>query len=392
MSRRSEYLALLARMNWLMLAAVFALMTIGIVFIHSATHVREDVTAGLYQKQLLWALTGLGAYVAAALFDYRKLRDAAWWIYIMALILLVAVLFFGTKIYGARRWLMFFGTGVQPSELGKLAVIILSACLLSPPAEKFGRLPPLGWMLLLAGVPMLLVLKEPDLGSALVYAPVMLAMLFVAGGAARPLVCLLLGAVAAVALVLGVVALPEKAGMSAERQEKFFRAIHLTEYQRDRIEVFLDPARDPMGTGWNKRQSEIAVGSGGWTGKGFRKGTQNILGFLPRTVAPTDFIFSVIAEETGFAGAMTVLGLHGVLALCGLYSAMSARDKMGRLLCVGVVTMVFTHAFVNMAMTIGMLPIVGIPLPLVSYGGTFMVITLSALGLVQSVHVRRPGI
>ncbi len=392
MNRRSEFLLLLSRMNWLMLAAVLALMTIGIIFIHSATHVREDVTSGLYQKQILWALAGLGAYVAATLFDYRKLRDAAWWIYAMALILLVAVLFFGTRIYGARRWLMFFGTGIQPSELGKLAVIVLAACLLSPPAGKFERLPPLGWMLFLAGVPMLLVLKEPDLGSALVYAPVMLAMLFVAGSAARPLVILVLSGLLLVFLVLGVVALPEKIGMSPEKQEKFFRAIHLTEYQRDRIEVFLDPSRDPMGTGWNKRQSEISVGSGGLTGKGFRKGTQNILGFLPRTVAPTDFIFSVIAEETGFAGAMTVIGLHGVLALCGLYSAMAARDKMGRLLCVGVVTMVFTHAFVNMAMTIGLLPIVGIPLPLVSYGGTFMVITLSALGLVQSVHVRRPGV
>lgn len=392
MNRRSEFLRLFSRMNWLMLAAILALMTIGIVFIQSATHVREDVTAGLYQKQILWALAGMGAYLAATLFDYRRLRDAAWWIYIMALILLVAVLFFGTKIYGARRWLMFFGTGVQPSELGKLAVIVLSACLLSPPAGKFVRLPPLGWMLALAGVPMLLVLKEPDLGSALVYAPVVLSMLFVAGSQVRPLLWLMFGGLVLVLLVLGVVALPEKLGMAAEQQEKFFKAIHLTEYQRDRIEVFLDPSRDPMGTGWNKRQSEIAVGSGGLTGKGFRQGTQNILGFLPRTVAPTDFIFSVIAEETGFVGAMAVIGLHGVLALCGLYSAMAARDKMGRLLCVGVVTMVFTHAFVNMAMTIGLLPIVGIPLPLVSYGGTFMVITLSALGLVQSVHVRRPGV
>jgi rod shape determining protein RodA len=122
------------------------------------------------------------------------------------------------------------------------------------------------------------------------------------------------------------------------------------------------------------------------------KGTQNILGFLPRTVAPTDFIFSVIAEETGFAGSVTVLALYGILVACGIYAAMVARDKLGRVLCVGIVAMIFTHVFVNMAMTIGMVPIVGIPLPLISYGGTFMVMTLFALGLIQSVYVRRQGI
>ncbi len=391
MSDRGRGLHLLMRMNWLMLAAVLALITVGIFFINSATYVREDVTVTLYQKQLLWAVAGLAGYLAATFFDYRKLRDVAWWGYGMALILLVAVLFFGTRIYGARRWLMFFGTGIQPSELGKVAVIILAACLLSPLAEKYGRMPSMGWLFVLAGVPMLLVAKEPDLGSALVYVPVVMAMLLAAGAAVRPMAMLVFGVVAAVLLVFGVVALPERLGMSAEHQEQFFRKIHLSDYQRDRIEVFLEPGKDPMGTGWNNRQSEIAVGSGGLTGKGFRKGTQNILGFLPRTVAPTDFIFSVIAEETGFVGAVAVVGLYGILVVCGLYSAMMAKDKMGRLLCVGVITMVFTHAFVNMAMTIGLLPIVGIPLPLVSYGGTFMVITLFALGLVQSVHVRRPG-
>jgi rod shape determining protein RodA len=287
---------------------------------------------------------------------------------------------------------MFLGVGVQPSELGKLAVIMAGAALLSPPAEKFERLPSMGWLFLLAGIPMLLVMKEPDLGSALVYVPVTLAMLYVAGARSRPLALLVLSGVVLVTVVLAAVALPEKLGVTPERQDRFFRALRLSDYQRDRIEVFLQPGKDPMGAGWNKRQSEIAVGSGGLAGKGFLKGTQNILGFLPRTVAPTDFIFSVIAEETGFAGSVTVLVLYGILMVCGLYAAMVARDKMGRVLCVGIVTMIFTHVFVNMAMTIGLVPIVGIPLPLVSYGGTFMVVTLFALGLIQSVYVRRSGI
>jgi rod shape determining protein RodA len=383
-------LGLLRRMNWVMLAAIIGLIVTGVFFIYSATVMRDDSTADLYRKQMLWALAGLVCYVATTLMDYRRLRDVAWGGYIMALILLVAVLFFGTRIYGAKRWLMFLGVGVQPSEIAKLAVILVGACLLSPPAEKFGRLPSMGAIFLLAGIPMLLVMKEPDLGSALVFLPIVTAMLFAAGSPLRPLVTLLAGGVLAVMLVLAAVALPERLGMTPEHQGAFFRTIQLSDYQRERIEVFLQPGKDPMGSGWNKRQSEIAVGSGGLMGKGFLKGTQNILGFLPRTVAPTDFIFSVISEETGFVGSGSVVLLYGVLMVCGLYAAMVACDKMGRVLCVGIVTMIFTHAFVNMAMTIGVLPVVGIPLPLVSYGGTFMVITLFALGLIQSVYVRRP--
>lgn len=392
MSSVFSRLVLLRRMNWFMVAAIAGLIVIGICFIYSATSAREDITADLYRKQALWALAGFACYLATAMMDYRRLRDVAWGGYAMALVLLVAVLFFGTRIYGARRWLMFLGVGIQPSEIGKLAVILLGACLLSPSAEKFDRLPPVWTILLLAAVPMLLVMKEPDLGSALVFLPVVMAMVFAAGAPAKPLAGVIGGGVLVVLLVLAAVALPQRLGMTPEHQERFFRAIRLSDYQRERIEVFVEPGKDPTGSGWNRRQSEIAVGSGGLTGKGYLKGTQNILGFLPRTVAPTDFIFPVIAEELGFAGAISVMLLHGILAVCGLYAAMVARDKMGRVLCVGIVTMIFTHAFVNMAMTVGILPVVGIPLPLVSYGGTFMVVTLFGLGLIQSVYVRRPGL
>lgn len=392
MSEFIKQFHLLRRMNWIMLLAIIGLITVGVFFIYSATIMREDSTVDLYAKQIQWAVAGLLCYFATTLFDYRRLRDVSWLFYGVAVVLLVAVLFFGTRIYGARRWLMFLGMGVQPSEIGKLAVIVLGSCLLSPAAEKYDRLPSLWWLFLLAGVPMALVMKEPDLGSALVYLPVVVSMLFVAGARIKPLVTLGLCGLAGVMLVLAAVALPERLGMTPDHQEKFFNTIRLSEYQRDRIEVFLHPGKDPLGTGWNKRQSEIAVGSGGLTGKGYLSGTQNILGFLPRTVAPTDFIFSVITEELGFVGALGVLALYGILVVCGLYAAMVACDKMGRVLCVGIVAMVFTHAFVNMSMTIGLLPVVGIPLPLVSYGGTFMVVTLFALGLIQSVYVRRSGL
>ena len=392
MSGVREHLAQLGRMNWALNLAVILLIATGVLFIFSATHAREDSTVDLWRQQLVWAGVGLLCYVVTAMTDYRHLRDVAWGFYAMALILLVAVLFFGTRIYGARRWLMLFGVGVQPSELGKLAVIVAGTCLMAPPADKFMDRPGMGWSFLLAGAPMLLIMKEPDLGSALVCVPLVMAMLFAAGAPARPLVALVATGVVAVAIMLAAVALPEKLGVSAEAQDRFFRAIRISDYQRDRIEVFLQPGKDPMRSGWNRRQSEIAVGSGGLTGKGYLKGTQNVLGFLPKTVAPTDFIFAVIAEEWGFAGAAGVLVGFAVLVVAGLYSAMVARDKMGRVLCVGIVTLLFTHVFVNAAMTMGLVPIVGIPLPLISYGGTFMVITLFSLGLVQSVYVRRQGI
>lgn len=193
----------------------------------------------------------------------------------------------------------------------------------------------------------------------------------------------------AVSFVLGALLLPERWGWSPDRQARLQAWTGLSEYQRDRIKVFLNPDSDPMGAGWNKRQSEIAVGSGGLWGKGFRRGTQNLLGFLPKTVAPTDFIFSVITEELGFAGSALVLGAFAVLLFGGVQSALSGNDRFGRLMCVGVVALLFSHVVVNVSMTIGLMPVTGLPLPLVSYGGSFMVTILAALGMVQSVYIRR---
>jgi len=163
----------------------------------------------------------------------------------------------------------------------------------------------------------------------------------------------------------------------------------LTEYQKNRILVYLNVNADPLGAGWNKLQSQIAVGSGGLFGKGYLKGTQNILGFLPRTVAPTDFIYSVVAEESGFAGSLLLLALYITVVMRCMRAAVAARDTFGRLLSAGVGVLIFSHVFVNIAMTIGLMPITGVPLPLMSYGGTFMVSIMTALGLVQSVSLRR---
>lgn len=377
------------RMNWLLTAAVLALITIGVMFIYSATFAREDGPShSLYQRQIIWAMAGLTAYVGFAVTDYRRLRRLSWAGYALGLGLLVLVLVIGKEIYGAKRWLMIGSVGVQPSELAKVAVIFVLARCLSVPGENLGHMRPLFNALSIVAVPFLLIMKEPDLGSSLVLLPVTLAMLFVAGLPFRFVGALALSGLAMATLVLAILFLPQAIGMTEAHQQTIMRTVGLSAYHRDRLMVFVDADRDPLGAGWNKRQSEIAVGSGGLTGKGFLNGTQNMLGFLPRSVSSTDFIFSVVAEEKGFMGSATILGLFSVILMCGIRIALAAPDKFGRLLCTGIVTMLFVHVFINTAMTVGLVPITGIPLPLLSYGGSFMVIVMAALGIVQSVHIR----
>jgi rod shape determining protein RodA len=323
--------------------------------------------ASFYRKQIVWAVLGLGVLLGFAVFDYHRLRDLAWPVYLFVLFLLLVVLFLGVKSHGARRWFRVFGIMLQPSELGKLAVILALARYLGNPARLMKEPRVLLLALAIMGVPFLLIMKEPDLGTAMVLVPLTFVMMFVAGVPVRNL---------AVISLAGLMLLP-------------LGWFGLGDYQKERILVFFDPGRDPLGAGWNKMQSEIAVGSGGLTGKGYLKGTQNVLGYLPNDVAPTDFIYSVIAEETGFVGSALILALYAGVLTAGMRVAFRAREKFGRLLVAGVMTLIFTHVLINVAMTIGLMPITGIPLPLISYGGSFMITTMAALGLVQSVHIRR---
>lgn len=359
----------LLRSDGLFFAAVVLLIGIGIAFIYSAGRHGPNL-ATLWQKQIGWAVLGLLLYGAAILTDYRRLITQSYWIYALSLGVLVFTLAFGMKVNGARCWLNFFGTPVQPAEFAKLATVLLLA-------HELGRpdLNPARWSVLLRGgaigaVPFALIALQPDLGTAFTLIPVTGVMLFVAGVPVRRLL-LLVG--------IGVLLMPAA-------------WFGFDEYQKERVRVFFDPWRDPLGTGWNKIQSEIAVGAGGLWGKGWLEGTQNTLGFLPRPVAPTDFIYSVIAEEKGFAGSVGLLALFAGVLGGGIRAAIGARDKSGQLLAAGFATLLFCHVFVNMAMTIGLLPITGLPLPLVSYGGSFMVAMGLAMGLTQSVFARRrPG-
>lgn len=362
------YLRLARRADWVQVMTLLALTVLGVFFIYSAGYQREDIpVTEFYQRQIIWVLVGLVVYGFFAVTDYRRFLDAAWWLFLLALVLLVLVLFVGKRVYGATRWLSFFQLQVQPSELGKLAVLLVLARYLGTPgrdtSDPFCTLKSLA----IISLPFLLIARQPDLGTAMTLVPIALATLFVARVPVRYLALLAL---------FGVLCLPVV----------WFT---LGDYQQDRIMVFVDPGRDPLGAGWNKIQSAIAVGSGGLTGKGYLKGTQNILGYLPRTVAPTDFIYSVIAEEMGFVGSAVVLSLYAMLLIAACRTALVARDQTGRLLAVGVVSMIFFHVFVNIAMTIGLMPVTGLPLPLISYGGSFMVSTMAGLGMVQSVYIRR---
>lgn len=378
-----------------MTIAIGLLMIIGALFIYSAGCTGEEHPVQSlydYRRQITWMVVGMICYLFFAIYDYREWSRLSWWLYGVSVLLLVVVLLVGTRVYGGQRWLAVFGMRVQPSELAKLANIIILARIMSRPGTSLKGIKPVATVLAVVMVPMLLVMREPALGTALIFLPMAFLVMFVAGVPVRTLAVLVMVGFVGVIVLLTALFLPEKLGVSEAGQQRILRLAGLSEYQKDRIVAFFQPDKDPLGVGWNKTQSEIAVGSGGVSGKGFKKGTQNILGFLPRSVAPTDFIYSVIAEEKGFWGSVVVLFLFGSIVTFGLQAAFMARDKMGRLLCVGAVAMIFCHVFINIAMTVGLLPITGLPLPLLSYGGSFMIVTMSALGIVQSVYIRsRPA-
>jgi rod shape determining protein RodA len=341
----------------------------------------------LYMRHAEVGVLGLLLYLLAAWFNYRSVMRLSWLLYGLCLVLLALVPLIGEETMGARRWLF----GIQPSEPAKLAIILVLAWLYGRRGANRG-LPSFFLTLPLVGVPGVLILMQPDLGTAMVLVPTVLAMMFAANVAARTFWSFVLAGLLAAGVVLGLVFAAEQPGLTPERRETLIRATCLRPHQVKRLEVFLFPDKDLHGSGYNRRQSEIAVGSGGTWGKGYLKGEQYMLGYLPPSISSNDFIFAVLAEEAGFAGSVTVLLLFLGLLWSGLWVAFRCRDDTGRLFCVGVVTLIFSHMFINIAMTIGLMPITGLPLPFISYGRTFMLTMMAALGLVQSVsiHGREP--
>ncbi len=356
------------RFDWFQIVPMFLLLTIGALFIYGTGQQVGGIHAALiWKKQLLFMGIGIVIWFFLIFFDYRWLIPGTFVIYPVSLVLLVAVLLFGTELYGAKRWLSIGGFSYQPSELAKLGVILVVSFLLSRRKADINK--PL-WALgvvSLTAVPFLLIYKEPDLGTALVLLPIVGAILFAAHLKLRWILALLVLLLATAPILY----------------------MNLKPYQKERIHTFLNPESDPTDLGWNAVQANLAVGRGGVTGKGFMEGTHCSLGYLPRTVANSDFIFPVIAEETGFIGAFFLLTLYAVLMFSILRTAMLAPDDFGRYLCVGIGALLMTHVAVNIGMCIRLLPITGLPLPLVSYGGSFMVSMMIYLGIIQSVYANR---
>ncbi len=354
-----------------LLAAAIGLAVIGLFAIYSATHqslAAVHLDPGRFVKRQLTFLAVGGVVLMLALsFDYRLLKVYAGMIYVSSLVLLVLVRTpLGTSIKGAQRWFELFGFQLAPSEVAKLALIAMLAAFLSELRGDL-TLQDVFRTAGLAAIPAFLVFLQPDLGSSIVFAAILVGMLVVAGARARYLAVLALAAV--VLIVAG------------------FQVGLVREYQIERLKAFLDPASVSADALHNREQAEIAIGSGGLTGVGFGKGSQTNLDFVPEQ--HTDFVFTVIGEEFGFAGALVLLGLYGILLWRAFRVALLSRDPFGTYLATGIASMFALQMFVNVGMNVGIMPITGIPLPFVSYGGSSLLLNLASVGLLLNVHMRR---
>lgn len=353
--------------DFFLLGVVTVLFVIGFFFIYSSCY---DVKTGttdqsFYMKQALWIALGFGMFFITYWVDYRKVAGLAPVFYITAVVLLALVLVIGKVRLGAQRWISIGGFILQPSEITKVFIILVLARMLSSLQQyrdkfRFVLIP-----LAVMALPLGLIVVQPDLGTTMVCVPVVLTMLYLAGARLKHLILLLL---------VGMLSMP-------------FLWHKLHDYQKNRILIFLNPNLDPLGAGYTAIQSKIAVGSGGFSGKGWCKGSQTQLNFIPEK--HTDFIFSVVAEERGFIGGIVVIAFYWLLILCAVNAAIQSNDTVGRLICGGVGALFFVQVMINIGMTVGVMPITGVPLPLISYGGSSFLTSMVAIGLVENVYSRR---
>ena len=357
---------LLENFDWIFLGFVLAISLLGILNLYSASQEFQTGGLSICAKQINWLLMGLVIMCGILVIDYHRVGNAAFILYGLGLVLLVLVLLIGRKVSGAQRWLDLGVFPLQPSEIMKIFAVIALARYFSqreyPDGLGFKELIGPG---LIVGVPFLLILKQPDLGTALHLTFTCLAVLAFLRVRRYVLLTLTACITAAIPTILK----------------------RLEAYQLERIVTFLNPERDPLGAGYHIIQSKIAVGSGQFWGKGFMKGTQTQLSFLPEQ--HTDFAFSVLAEEWGFFGSIVLLLLYLGLILVGLRIVAKSQDRFGALLALGLVSLIFWQVLINICMVTGLMPVVGIPLPFISYGGSSLVTTFMAIGLILNVGMRR---
>ena len=383
---------LLKKLDYPLLASVLLLVALGLVLIYSATK-PADISlltgeAGQYtytydevKKQLVWIFLGVAAIITMVMYLYHEdLMKHTDLLYAINLVMLAAVIFLGTEELGAQRRVSIGGFLFQPSEFAKLFIIICFAAFLVKRKNNLNTIMDLLPCFAYVAVPVLLILIQPDLGTALVFFAVMFGMLYAAGANYKLL--LTIGTTALSSICIWIWA---HFWMAANRGIDLW--IPLTDYQLKRLTIFLDPWQDPLHHGYNIIQSQIAIGQGGLLGKGLFQGSQTHGDFLP--IQESDFIFAVIGEELGFIGAVILLALYAVVIYRGVLITINAKDDYGALLAVGVVSMIAFHVFVNVGMTCGIMPVTGIPLPMVSYGGSSMLTNLIAIGLLLSINIRR---
>lgn len=427
------------KIDYLLVLAATLLVVIGILMIYSAGFDPvEKINNGLYKKQILWFIFGFIVMVGVTFVNYQQIGDYSLHIYVVLVLIIAFTAFFGTPIRNTRAWLNLGIFSVQPSEFMKLGTVVLLAKYLEIRERDIVNFRELLVPALLTMVPVILILKQPDLGTALIFFPVLFVMLFVGGADIIHLVSFI--GIALIAIVVPMI-LTYREWIGAEgsnvildffkdanlitivsavffitaaitfavnflRGKKELRKIYIPctvislglffsviiqkwfmGYQKKRILVFLNPDLDPHGSGYNIIQSKIAIGSGGFFGKGFLKGSQTQLGFLPEKTS--DFVFPVLAEEWGFIGSLVIIGLLAVIIFRGIQIAFESKDKFGALLASGITTIFFIQILINIGMTIGIMPVTGLPLSFVSYGGSNLIMSMMAVGILINIRMRK---
>ena len=363
-------------MNWLLAVIAIALSIFGVIAIYSVTFMREELyLQEMWRRQVVWLVIAIIAFFVTSLVNYRVWLSNIIFpllLYLAGLAFLVLTHFFGRTTYGAKSWLELGPISFQPAQLAIVATLLLLSWLLANTGNWTGFWPTIGRILSCGAIiapPWLLILIQPDLGECLVMLPPLLAIFFVGRIPKRYLLVLIIGAIAVVPVIAN---------------------FGLKTYQRERLTTFINPDYDPQGASWTINQALIAIGSGGLNGKGFAApNTQIQLGFLPSTIVHTDFIFAGISEQFGFVGDIALVTAYASLLMTGLLIAASAPDELGRLAAVSIVGLIFTHVFMNIGMNISITPITGVPLPLISYGGSFLVLIMFALGVLESIWIHR---
>lgn len=352
--------------DFILIGIIFLLSCFGIATIYGIELAGSTFNFTLFKKQIVFFIIGIVLMICISFLNYKSLRSYSWHFYFLAIILLLAVLFFGQSIRGTRGWFQIFGFGIQPVEFAKFAIIIWLATFFSKEARNIDLLKNVIMSGLGVGVVVLLVLLQPDFGSALTIFGIWFLMLIIIGIKRKHLLILL----SLIILICSISWL------------FVFKA-----YQKDRIMVFLDPSRDPLGRGYNMTQAIIAVGSGGMFGRGLGYGSQSQLKFLPES--QTDFIFAVISEEFGLIGISIIIFLWCVLFWRFIKIINSSQDDFGAFLVLGILLLIFIQIMVNAGMNLGLAPVTGISLPFISYGGSFLLMGMIMVGVVQSVAIRK---